>query len=154
MLKFILIISLLFIIPVFFTFARLILIEKLKKFTRKQRSREKKILNNDIQEIYEEERKELYLSAQYLFNQLMKAGKLNRKQILYLKKLINNALGTYEKDYKNKHFENDAHEIYTKMKSIHIDKSDWMQIINYLEEAEYMTQNVLNIKQFRSKAAK
>lgn len=124
--------SLLFIVPIGFYILSLVIEKKTREITREQRKAEKETLEEYINKIYIEERMQYYQDAHYLFNRLMKAGALNRADILKLKKMINAALGRYDLEYEDKKYKNDAHEIYSKMKDKRIDEKEWIKIIEYM----------------------
>lgn len=97
---------------------------------------EKRNLKKDAKIIYEKEYKPYYEKTRDLFNQLMKNGSLSREEILEFKLLLNKCLGSYTHEYKNKKvfkFENDCHEIYTKLKSYNLDVNDWNILYEYLK---------------------
>jgi hypothetical protein len=77
-----------------------------------------------------------YIMAKDLFNNAIKAGNLNREQILYMKKVINESLGDYINDHKYTRYKNDAHEIYSKLKSSHISIPDFKRIIQLIKSFE------------------
>lgn len=104
----------------------------LRKLTQEQRKAERKAFEEQIDKIYLEERMQYYQDAHYLFNRLVRAGTLKRNDILKIKGMINSSLGAYCREYKYKKYKNDIHEIYSKMKSKHIDDKDWVKIIEYL----------------------
>lgn len=153
MIKLFLIYFLFIIIPIFFTFIKFYLLEKVKKYTQEQRRTEDKIFKLKISEIYKNEREDLYIQAKELFHHLMQDGIINRSQVLSFKSMLIKSLGRYNNDYKKMYFKNDAHEIYTKMKSQHIDDHDWEQMINYLQDLTENTENVISLKHYRSKTA-
>lgn len=77
-----------------------------------------------------------YQMAKDLFNNAIKTSCLNREQILYLKKVINESLGDYINDYKYTRYKNDAHEIYSKLKSSHISIDSFKKIIQLVKSFE------------------
>lgn len=77
-----------------------------------------------------------YTQARDLFHDAIQARNLDREQILYLKKVINEALGDYINDFRYTRFKNDAHEIYTKIKSSHISIPDFKKIIQLIKVFE------------------
>ncbi|GLC32880.1 hypothetical protein bsdE14_42900 [Clostridium omnivorum] len=84
-------------------------------------------------------RKELepyYITAKDLFHDAIQAGNLNHEQILYIKKIINESLDSYINDYKYTHYKNDAHEIYSKLKSSHISVDNYKKIIQLIKTFE------------------
>lgn len=82
-----------------------------------------------------------YQIAKDLFNNAIKSGNLNREQILYLKSVINECLGDYINNYKYTRYKNDAHEIYSKLKSSHISISDFKRIIQLIKSFEAQSCN-------------
>lgn len=119
-------------IPILAYYLYLRLMEWNKKQIRQQRAAFKKSDNIKLQALYDEERKPYYKQAYNLFHDMLKNKALSRGNILTIKKMLNSDLGNYTKEY-NQYWKNDAEEIYKKMKSIHIDKNDWIEIINYLQ---------------------
>lgn len=119
-------------LPILFVYFKYKLIQKTREAAVKQRKREQEMLEEEIQKIYYKEREEYYKMAVKLFNLLMKNRKMTRKDIIHLKKMLNSSLGEYVHEYDYLTYKNDAHEIYDKMKSIHIDKYDWQEIIEFL----------------------
>lgn len=89
-------------------------------------------------------RKELepyYVATKDLFHDAMQAGNLNHEQILYLKKVINESLGNSINDYKYTYYKNDAHEIYSKLKSSHISIDNFKRIIQLIKTFEAQGSN-------------
>ena len=74
-----------------------------------------------------------YKCAKDLFHNKMQSGKLSREQILFLKKVLNNDLGENAALYKCQ-YKNDAHEIYSKLKSIYITKEQLQQFTGYVDK--------------------
>lgn len=130
--KLTLVASLTVLVPIAFYMLSVMIEQKTRELTVAQEMLEKKALEEYIDKVYLKERIQYYQDAHYLFNQLMRAGKLERKDILKLKRMINASLGSYIQEYKNRHFKNDAHEIYSKMKDKHIDEKEWSEIIEFL----------------------
>lgn len=77
-----------------------------------------------------------YLKAKNLFHDAIQAGNLNHEQILYFKKVIDDSLGDYLLDYKYRHYKNDAHEIYSKIKCSHISIDSFKKIIQLIKSFE------------------
>ena len=103
--------------------------EELQKRKFKQRMElEDILLRNEIEPYY--------LKAKDMFNNAIKCGNLNREQILYLKKVINDSLGDYLLNYKYNCYKNDAHEIYSKLKCSHISITDFKMIIQLIKSFE------------------
>jgi hypothetical protein len=80
-----------------------------------------------------------YQIAKDLFHDAIQAGNLNHEQIFYLKKVINESLGDYLNDFKYMKFKNDAHEIYSKLKSSHISIDSFKKIIQLIKSFEAQT---------------
>lgn len=130
--KLILLASLIVIVPTIFYVVPMVLEKQLINLTRQQKRAEKKQLEQYIDDVYANEGMQHYQDTHYLFNQLMRAGKLKRNDILQLKRMINDALGSYCSQYNKKEYKNDCHEIYVKLKSKQIDKKEWLEIIQFL----------------------
>jgi hypothetical protein len=71
----------------------------------------------------------IYPECRDLFKQAMQDKRLTREQIIYFKDKLNERLGTNRRYY-NKSYKNDAHEIYTKLKSPFLDNKDYEVLIN------------------------
>lgn len=82
--------------------------------------------------LYKENTYQLYLETRNCFRIALQSKVLSRKEILEIKKILNQALKDQLKYYQNYHFENDAHEIYTKLKSHHITANDMTALHDYL----------------------
>lgn len=82
-----------------------------------------------------------YQIAKDLFNNAIKTGNLNHEQILYLKEAINDSLGDYINNYRHTRYKNDAHEIYSKLKSSHISIDDFRRIIQLIKSFEAQSCN-------------
>jgi hypothetical protein len=85
---------------------------------------------------YDTEVKPLYERGRNLFTYLMQNGKIRSYQIRDFKKILNSCLGSYIDYYKNHTFENDAKEIYSKMKNFNLDEHDWEKMIDFLENID------------------
>lgn len=104
-----------------------------EKLVRENSHSNKVCLNTDI---------ELYTECKGLFNHLMKDGKMSRREILYLKGLINRLLGeTILEHYKGFKFKNEANEIYVKLKNQYLESCDYQEILDYLKECERISEN-------------
>lgn len=77
--------------------------------------------------------KSMYPEAKELFKDAMKNKKLSREQIIYIKSQINDCLGENRKFYSSK-YSNDAHEIYTKLKSPFLSNRDFTRIIKIIDK--------------------
>lgn len=82
-----------------------------------------------------------YNQAQKLFHDAIQNRNLDREQILYLKKVINESLGDYINDFRYARYKNDAHEIYSKLKSSHISIPDFKRIIQLIKNFEAQSCN-------------
>ncbi|MEW9093918.1 MAG: hypothetical protein AB2417_02450 [Clostridiaceae bacterium] len=94
-----------------------------------KKRRDKKLKLGDV--VQSKEIEPYYLQARDLFKDLMQQKSLNREQIIYIKVLIDERLGHYKKYY-YKHYQNDAHEIYSKLKSAYLSIPDYKDIIQTL----------------------
>jgi hypothetical protein len=70
----------------------------------------------------------LYYEAKDLFNSSIKSSQLNREQILYIKYSLREFLKDYREYYPN-HYTNDAHEIYTLLKSPFLNNENYSSVI-------------------------
>lgn len=141
-------------LPITIYFMKTLLFKKLQDSKKKQLATQKDVdfqgylkFKNQLKDIYENERKCYYEEARSLFNQQMKTGRLSKDHIKYLRKLLENSLGDTihdfdnytrtvkkgNKEIKKKGFENDAHRIYTYMKSYYIEPKEWQKIIEFLK---------------------
>lgn len=120
-------------LPILALILRLKIVQWAKTNKQKTDRALKKHYEKEYEKIYQEEYKPYYEETVQLFNKKIKGKQMDRKQILEFKKLVNKSLGSYKSVYDNWHFKNDAMEIYSKLKDIHIDKSDFIKLINYLE---------------------
>lgn len=101
-----------------------------KYFKRKQAEQKKPIYAEDI--VYNTDKVYiLYSIVQNNFNYCMKNRLLKRKDILEFKIMLNKFV--YQNDYKHEKFKNDAHEIYTKLKSKTISKSHMFELNEFLQ---------------------
>jgi len=74
-----------------------------------------------------------YIKVRDLFRYLIKSAKLNRKQVLYMKKLIlNNSVNNNSNSYSKKYYENDAHCIYDNLKNGNMSIEDYEKCFDYL----------------------
>lgn len=115
-----------------------------------------------IKEVYNKERKHLYLEARDLFKDNMKNGMMSKMDILELKNKIDSCLGEYAEEYKDyskvakvkqkdgsekevikKGFDNTAHEIYVKLMNFHITPNEWQEIISYLKSFEGIKEEIV-----------
>lgn len=99
----------------------------------------KAILNKNIKKknlyaedvIWQKEVYPLYIITQNNFRYCMQQGLLNRQEILNFKYHINKCVN--QKKYSRCKFENDAHEIYTKLKDTTITKQQMIKLNSYLQ---------------------
>lgn len=87
-----------------------------------------------FKEIYEAERKPYYEEARAIFNSLCKQGRMHGGDLVLLRKLLEDSLGSTVERYKEYKFTNEYHRIYVYMKSWYIDENEWKQIIDFLNE--------------------
>lgn len=81
--------------------------------------------------LYQENTYPLYLETVNYFKIALQNRILTRAEVLEFKRMLNQALSGHLKQYQQ-HFENDAHEIYTKLKSHHISQSDMEALRDYI----------------------
>jgi hypothetical protein len=89
-----------------------------------------------LKEIYDRERKPYYLEAQSIFNSLCKKGKMHSGELLLLKTLLEESLGSYVNEYRGWKFKNEFNRIYCYLKSWHITQEEWEEIIKFLNELQ------------------
>jgi hypothetical protein len=106
--------------------------ERIKEQSKSQEMNFKEL--QQLKEIYVRERKEYYLEARELFNSLCKQGAIHGEDLVLLRKLLEESLGEYAKDYKGYKFDNEFKRIYVYMKSWHIEVRQWKQIIDFLNK--------------------
>lgn len=75
----------------------------------------------------------LYLEAKEKFRVNMQSKKMNKTEILYLKKMFEESLGGFSKIYSSRNYKNEAHKIYAMMKCKHISYTSWQDIVKYLD---------------------
>lgn len=74
-----------------------------------------------------------YECVKNMFSSMMKSGSLKHKDIIKIKGKLNTLLGENLSHYKKFKFENDAHEIYTKLKNSHLVSSDYIELQEVLK---------------------
>lgn len=74
----------------------------------------------------------IYVETTNCFRIALQNKMLTRKEILEFKSMLNKALVGELKKYGKCKFENDAHEIYTKLKSHHIQEKDMIALRDYV----------------------
>lgn len=72
-----------------------------------------------------------YFQTKDFFNSSIKSRKITREQILYIKFMLNEFLKEYKEFYPNR-YKNDAHEIYSKLRSPFLDNSHYSKILKVL----------------------
>ncbi|WP_139905600.1 hypothetical protein [Clostridium thermarum] len=75
----------------------------------------------------------MYHEAKDLFHDSIKAGQLNREQILYIKYSLREFLKDY-REYYNAKYKNDAHEIYSLLKSPFLSNEHYTTIITMMNK--------------------
>lgn len=75
----------------------------------------------------------IYLEVRNCFRIALRNKILTRTDILEFKELLNKSLEGNLKQYQSYKFKNDAHEIYTKLKSHHITENDMTALKDYIE---------------------
>lgn len=75
----------------------------------------------------------IYEDVKELFKSSMRAKRLSREQVLYIKQMLNEFLKPYSKYYQNR-YKNDAHEIYSKLKSPFLSNVEYQKISNFILE--------------------
>ncbi|KOC47737.1 hypothetical protein ADU86_03835 [Clostridium botulinum] len=102
--------------------------------------------------LYDKEVYPIYAQTKGNFNYAIKNKLLSRQDILQIKKMLNQALfkRRHLKDYARRKFENDAHEIYTKLKSKYLSRKQLTNIdkyINKVVESKSVTTSIVSTKQ-------
>jgi hypothetical protein len=87
-----------------------------------------------IKSIYERERKPYALEARAIFNSLCKQGNLHRNELVLIRKLLEECMGEYKHEYDNMKFKNEFHRIYAYLQNWHIDRYQWVKIIDFMNE--------------------
>ncbi|MCD3234272.1 hypothetical protein G8V06_09220 [Clostridium botulinum D/C] len=84
--------------------------------------------------LYDKEVYPQYIATKGNFNYAMRNRLLNREDILQIKSMLNKALfkNRHLKDFRYKKFENDAHEIYTKLKSKYLSRKQLIKIDKFI----------------------
>jgi hypothetical protein len=73
----------------------------------------------------------MYSQVKELFQTAMWSRRLTREQILYIKNMLNGFLKPYNKYY-NQGYKNDAHEIYSKLKSPFLSNREYQKISQFI----------------------
>ncbi|KOA76619.1 hypothetical protein ADU78_05940 [Clostridium botulinum] len=86
--------------------------------------------------LYDKEAYPIYAQTKGNFNYAIKNKLLSRQDILQIKKMLNQALfkRRHLKDYSRKKFENDAHEIYSKLKCKYLSRKQLTNIDKYINK--------------------
>lgn len=82
--------------------------------------------------LYKENTYPLYLETVNYFKMALQNKMITRTEILEFKCMLNKALKGHLKQYQKYSFCNDAHEIYTKLKSHHISAADMEALRDYI----------------------
>jgi hypothetical protein len=69
----------------------------------------------------------MYQDVKELFGSAMRSRRLSREQIIYIRNMLNGFLKPYNKYY-NQRYKNDAHEIYSKLKSPFLSNKEYQQL--------------------------
>ncbi|AEB77432.1 hypothetical protein [Clostridium botulinum] len=109
-------------------------LRSIKKLTYEEQKLKRQHEKEEAKRYYDENVRLCYLDTKEMFRDAMKSRKLNRQQILRFKSKLNDCLSSHNKlrDYKNFYFKNDAYEIYTKLKNVHLVESDFERLQKYL----------------------
>ncbi|MHB9946974.1 hypothetical protein CF095_16565 [Clostridium botulinum] len=122
--NFVLSLTILFSIPTIISFSWFIFCTIVKPKKRKKITAE--------QIFYKQKVYQLYLETSNYFRIALQNKILTRTEILEFKNMLNTALEGNLKQYRNFKFKNDAHEIYTKLKSHHIQEKDMVALRDYI----------------------
>lgn len=131
--------------PIILYALKLIIIKNLKEQKEKQQNTQKLLEERQKTHYTQAELPPIYYQTQKLFHDLIQQGKLNHYEVAYIKKMLQNFLGSYN-DYGNFKFQNDAHYIYTALKNRHLYESDYQEILNYLLECQRRNTNEKDIQ--------
>ncbi|MCD3202834.1 hypothetical protein [Clostridium botulinum] len=102
--------------------------------------------------LYDKEVYPQYVTTKSNFNYAMKNRLLNREDILQIKSMLNKALfkNRHLKDFRYKKFENDAHEIYSKLKCKYLSRKQLTNINKYINKvvnSKSVTTAIVSTKQ-------
>lgn len=122
--NFVLFITILFSIPTISAFSWFILCTIFKPIKGKRITAE--------QIFYKQKVYPIYLETRNYFRIALKNKMLTRKEVLEFKNMLNKALVGELQTYKKYKFENDAQEIYTKLKDHHIRETDMVALKDYI----------------------
>lgn len=84
------------------------------------------------QVLYRQNTYDLYLQTRNYFRFALQNKMLTRQDILEFKSMLNKALKGSQRQYQGQKWENDVHEIYTKLKSHHISESNMTALRDYI----------------------
>jgi hypothetical protein len=73
----------------------------------------------------------MYHEVKELFQTAMRSRRLTREQILYIKNMLNGFLKPYSRYYSQR-YKNDAHEIYSKLKSPFLSNKEYQKISSFI----------------------
>jgi hypothetical protein len=74
----------------------------------------------------------------------MKSGMLKRNDIQQIKTTLEGYLGDYWSEYQGMKFQNNAHRVYTYMKSYFITIEQWQELIAFLKDCDEKNVQELN----------
>ncbi|MBY6773709.1 hypothetical protein [Clostridium botulinum] len=114
-----------FSLPVLMSFTNFVIKFSVKNLIKENKKSEKNI--------YHQEMHNLFVETNNLFKYAVTNKLLNDDDLQKFKKILNKSLGRGNKKYYNYTFNNDVHEIYTKLKDTHISKNDMCILKEYLE---------------------
>ncbi|KLU74303.1 hypothetical protein [Clostridium botulinum] len=102
--------------------------------------------------LYDKEVYPAYVQTKCNFNYAIKNKLLSRQDILQIKKMLNQALfkRRHLKDFRYKKFENDAHEIYSKLKCKYLSRKQLTNINKYINKvvnSKSVTTAIVSTKQ-------
>jgi hypothetical protein len=97
-----------------------------------------------VKETYFKERQQYYLECRDLFRNLMQGGILTKNDIQQIKATLEGYLEDYLSEYQNMKFQNNAHRIYTYLKSYFITVAQFEELIAFLKECEEKNVQELN----------
>ncbi|MDP4143100.1 MAG: hypothetical protein Q8936_01275 [Bacillota bacterium] len=106
------------------------MLQKIIRFFINSKKTRQSLYAEDI--IYRREVYPFYVSTSNAFRYCMQNRLLKRKDILELKDMLNGCIN--QKDYRFEKYKNDAHEIYSKLKSTSITKNEMLMLNDYLQQ--------------------
>ncbi|NFM47512.1 hypothetical protein FDB72_15530 [Clostridium botulinum] len=122
--NFVLSLTILFSVPTIATFSWFIFCAVVKPKKRNKITAE--------QIFYKQKVYPIYLETRNYFRIALQNKMLTRKELLEFKGILQHALKGNLKTYYGQKFENDAHEVYTKLKSHHIQEKDMIALRDYV----------------------